>query len=479
MSPRWTLALPLAAALAGSVALLPGCFAEAPVAQAASKPNVILILVDTFRADKIGAYGYSKRKTTPNLDAFASGAMVWENAYSQNAWTVPSVASLFTGVDPQGHLCLNFRQGEKLATDTIADSQETLAESFKAGGYTTAAFIKSTVISTSHGYSQGFDQFNIVGGADQAWGHSARDLNDAAIPWLTTQVKSGKPFYAYLHFMDPHSPYKAPEPWYSKYKGSYTGPMDGAHVQLEEAFKAGKVTPADWERELALYDAEVEYWDTEFGRLWGELQKAGAASNTVVVLVADHGEAFGEHNNVFHGNLYGENIHIPLIVRGPGVKAGRMKAYGQLIDVPPTLAEMTGLQKGKNWQGRSMVGAMGGGAGHSDVIYSEYAGQRMVIDPASGLKLIVGDGATKLFDLKADPLEKANLADSRASDVTRLRAALDARQAAGVAIGKGAGKGKAEAMSADQCEMLKSLGYLEPDAPCTGAIKNDDDGDGK
>lgn len=480
MSSRWTYALPLAALLAAAGASLPACVGTAPPAEAAAKPNVILILVDTFRADKIGAYGYTKRKTTPNLDSFASGGLVWENAYSQDAWTVPSVASLFTGVDPQGHLCLNFRQGEKLATDTISDKQDTIAESFKAAGYTTAAFVKSTVISTSHGYSQGFDQFNIVGGKDQAWGYSARDLNDAAIPWLTGQIKGGKPFFAYLHFMDPHSPYKAPEPWYSKYKGSYTGPMDGAHVQLEDAFKAGKVTAADWDHELALYDAEVEYWDTEFGRLWGELQKAGAASNTVVVLVADHGEAFGEHNNAFHGNLYQENIHVPVIWRGPGIKAGRMKTYGQLVDLAPTLAELYALPKGKQWQGKSMVAAMGGGAGHTDAIYSEYAGQRMVIDPASGLKLIVGDGPNKLYDLKADPLEKTNLADSRAADVTRLRAALDARQAAGVAIGKGEGKGTSTAMSAEQCEMLKSLGYLEADAPCTSqTIHDQDDGEGK
>lgn len=470
MSFRWFATLPLVLPL---LALPHGCMVQVPPAEAAPKTNVILILVDTLRADKIGAFGYTQRKTTPNLDAFAAGGMVWERTESQNAWTVPSVASLFTGVDPQAHRTLNFKVGEKLATDTMSLQHDTISESFKAAGYGTAAFVKSTVISTSKGFSQGFDTFQVVGGKDQAWGYSARDLNDAAIPWLTTQATSGKPFFAYLHFMDPHSPYKAPEPYYSKYKGSYAGKMDGAHVQLEDAFKAGTVTAADWEHELALYDAEIEYFDAEFGRLWSELKKVGADKNTVVVLVADHGEAFGEHKNVFHGNLYQENIHVPVILRGPGIKAGRMKAWAQLVDVAPTLAELFALPKGKGWQGKSMVGAMGGGAGHSDVIYSEYAGQRMVIDPASSLKLIVGDGPTKLYDLVADPLEKNNLAESRSADVARLKPLLDARFLAGQSLSKQFPIEAGTGMTKEQCEMLLQLGYVKD------CDMEHDDGDGK
>jgi arylsulfatase A-like enzyme len=453
-----------------------GCTRTPRPADAATPPNVIVILVDTLRADKIGTYGYKQRATTPNFDAFAKGGMVWENVISQNAWTVPSVASLFTGVDPQGHRALNFKQGEKLATDTISDQHDALAESFKGAGYTTMAWVKSTVISTSHGYSQGFDKFEIVGGKDQAWGQSAKELNDVAIPGLKAALKAGKPFYSYLHYMDPHSPYKAPEPWYSKYKGSYTGPMDGAHVPLEAAFKAGTVTAADWQYELALYDAEVEYWDTEFGRLWSELEAAGAAKNTVVVVTADHGEAFGEHQNVFHGNLYQENIRIPVVLRGPGIKAGRMAADAQSIDIPPTLAELYKLPKGKVWQGKSMAAAMGGGAGHSDVLYSEYAGHRAVLEPGTRLKLILGDGACKLYELKSDPLERTNLCASRPADVARLKAAMETRFAAAQAIGQTYGQGKAEQQTPEQCEMLKALGYLDSDQPCT-PIENDDDGD--
>ncbi|MSQ03113.1 MAG: hypothetical protein EXR71_14695 [Myxococcales bacterium] len=451
------------------------CVPAAPHAEAAAKPNVIVVLVDTLRADHLGPYAYKKRPTTPNLDAFAAGGVVWENAVSPNAWTVPSVASLFTGVDPQAHQCLHFRKGERLATDSISDAHDTMAESFAANGYATAAFIKSTVLSTSHGFSQGFARFEVVGGKDQAWGYSARDLNDAALPWLTGQQKAGTPFYAYLHFMDPHSPYKAPEPWYSKYKGTYTGKLDGAHVGLDEAFKAKTVSATDWEYMLALYDAEIEYWDTEFGRFWAELQAAGVAKNTIVVLVSDHGEAFGEHQNVFHGNLYQENIHIPVVFRGPGIKPGRMRGYAQLIDVVPTLAELTASPKGRAWQGKSMVAAMAGGAGHTAAVYSEYMGHRMAIEPSTGLKLIIGDGDPKLYDLRNDPQERTNLHAARPADADRIKTQLQARFSSGQALSKQFGVGKSEAMSAEQCEMLKALGYVEADKPC-GEIKNDDDG---
>ena len=446
--------------------VLPAC-SPAP-AEAAGKPNVLLILVDTMRADSLGPYGYTKRKTTPNLDEFAKGALVWDNVVSQDAWTVPSVASLFTGVDPQAHRTLRFQVKEHVEMDTMSEMQDTIAEAFHAGGYTTSAFIKSTVIDSSRGFSQGFDAFNIVGGTDQAWGNSARDLNNAAIPALKAQQAAGKPWFTYMHFMDPHSPYKAPEPWYSKYKGAYAGKMDGAHVQIEAAVKDGSMTAEDWVHERDLYDAEVEYWDSEFGRLWKELDAAGIPKNTLVVLVADHGEGFWEHGNFFHGNLYQENIHVPIFVRGPGVKAGRMKQWAQLIDIDPTLADLCGLAKGKSWMGKSMLPAFSGGAGHSDVLYSEYVDQRMVIEPSTGLKLIVNDGPDKLYDLKNDPLEKSNLAGTRTADVSRLKPLLDARFLAGKALGQSMPTTKANQLSDEQKALLIQLGYIE-----------DDDADGK
>ena len=462
------LALPTAGAFAmlcwpAFSPLVTACVATSPEAEAATKPNVIVMLLDAQRADALGPYGYKARKTTPNLDKFASGAMVWDNVVSQDAWTVPSVASLFTGVDPQGHRTMRFQVSQRVELDTMSLLHDTMAEQFKLGGYHTGAFIKSTVIDSSRGFSQGFDDFNIVGGKDQAWGQSATQLNDAAIPWLLERGKEGKPFFAYLHYMDPHSPYKPPEPFYSKYKGSYAGKFDGAHLQIEEAFKAGatKPTAEDWEHLHALYDSEIEYWDSEFGRIYAALDGAGMTKNTVLVVLGDHGEAFYEHENIFHGNLYQENIHVPVIMRGPGVKAGRMRAFAQLVDVAPTLADLAGITKGKAWMGQSMVAAMGGGAGHSDCVYSEYVDMRMVVEPSTSLKLMLGDGPDKLFDLKADPAEKNNLASGRAADVTRLRSCADARTAAGKAVGAAYPIEKPKELDRDQLLLLCQLGYVE------------------
>lgn len=452
------LALPTAALLTLVV------LASPPSKAAPSKPNVVLVLMDTLRAQQLGAYGYTKRKPSPNIDRFAAASVVWENTSSPNAWTVPSVASIFTGVDPQAHRTLRYQQTQHVEMDTLSTAHDTLAEQMKAGGYNTAAFLKSVVIDSSRGFSQGFDLFKVVEPSrDQAWGDSAKQLNDAAIPWLATQKGATKPFFLYMHFMDVHSPYKAPQAYYDKYKGSYAGPFDGAHAAIETAIKAGKPPSAeDWAHLEALYDAELEYFDDQFQRLLDGLAANGLDQNTIVVLTGDHGEAFWEHQNAFHGNLYQENTHVPVIVRGPGLKGSRLAGYTQSIDIAPTLADLAGVPKGKHWMGTSQADAMRNRkAAAPGVVYSEYIDQRMVVEAATGLKLILNDGPVRLYDLKKDPHEANNLAAARPDDVTRLRGLLDARFAAGRALGQTFPTEQARELSAEEVEMLRQLGYVE------------------
>ncbi len=450
---RWFV-VTVACVVAGGLSL------RAPARAAAPKPNVIVVLVDALRADILGAYGYKKRATTPNLDRFAGRSVVWENALSQNAWTVPCVASTFTGVDSQAHRTLRYQAKENIEMDTLSLAHNTIAEQFQSAGYTTAAFLKSVVIDSSRGFSQGFDTFKVVGGKDQAWGYSAGQLNDVALPWIASQKGAAKPFFVYLHFMDVHSPYKAPEPYYTKYKVGESK-LTGAHNEIEAMAKANIVpTAGDIERLYGLYDAEMEYMDAEFGRLMTELIKSGLESNTIVVFTADHGEAFYEHQQWFHGNLYQENIRIPMILKIPGVAAGRMTGYSQQIDLAPTLAELAGVALSPDWMGHSQVPGMKAGRAVTDVVYSEYIEQRTVVDP-NGMKLIVNDGPTKLYDLAADPNETKNLATSRGADVTRLRALLDARFAKGKAAGAKFPASAPSTLSAEQVEALKALGYLE------------------
>jgi arylsulfatase A-like enzyme len=438
--------------------------ASAPAAPSAgARPNVIVILMDALRADALGSYG-NPRKPSPNLDRWAAGGSRWQTTVSQNAWTVPCVASLMTGVDPQAHRVLRYQGSQRVEMDTLSLSHDTMAEQFKATGYTTGALLKSVVIDSSRGFSQGFDTYRIVEPKkDQAWGESAKHLTDAALGFLDQEAGKGKPFFLYLHYMDTHSPYKAPEPWYSKYKGNYTGAFDGAHAPIEQAIKAGNIpTPADWAHLRGLYDGELAYFDSQIQRLFDSLAQRGIDKNTIVVLTADHGEAFWEHGVVFHGNLYQENIHIPMIVRGPGVKPGVLGNYTQAIDLAPTLADLAGVPKGKAWMGTSQAAPMRtGGNAAPQVVYTEYIDQRMVIDGATNLKLIINDGPVKLYDLARDPGERTNLATSRPGDVKRLRALLDARYERGRKLGQAAPAEAPRTLSNEEVEMLKELGYVQ------------------
>ena len=428
-------------------------------AHAATKPNVILILVDAMRADHLSAYGYS-RTTTPSLTRFASRGAVFENTISQAAWTVPSVASLFTGVDPQAHQMLTFKA-------KLSSAHTTIAETFKAGGYSTTGLLKSIVVEAERGYSQGFDSYTVINPKqNQADGDSGRELTDAAISFLETQKAATKPFFLYMHYMDTHSPYKAPEPYYSKYRSpSYTGPVSGAHKQIEETYEKGGQTPtaADIQQMIDLYDADVEYWDSQFGRLMANLVGSGLDPNTIVIVTADHGEAFFEHpKNVFHGHVYQENIRIPFVIKGPGVKVARLKHWAQSIDIAPTLAALTGLPLGKYWQGRNQAPVLlGTGAAPILPVYSEYADWRTVIDANSQKVMLGGPGAPMLYNLPTDGKEQTNLASGASAEVERLRGVADPRIQAARTLAGNFPADDTATMTRETCLQLLALGYTE------------------
>jgi len=438
-----------------------GCLsASEPVEAAPARPNVIIVLGDALRADKTGPYGYDARDTTPNLDRFAGRSTVFSNAICQNAWTVPSVASLFTQVEPQGHQVLRYQVEKRVEMDTMSLDHTTLAEQFKAAGYKTGALLKSKVIDSSRGFSQGFDDFRVIDGV-QAHGVTGQQLTNAATAWIDRQ-KGGEPFFLYLHYMDPHSPYMAPEPLYGKYAdGSYGGPFTGLHKEIVPYQKGEKqATDADVQHLFDLYDAEVEYFDQQFGRLMKHLVSTGVDGNTIVVVTADHGEAFSEHGQYFHGNLYQENVVVPFIVKAPGAKARTLDAWVEMIDIGATVADLAGVPKADHWMSVSQADAVRGGKPVKRLVYSEYANQKAVYDP-SGLKAIFGDGAPQLYDLKRDPHERKNLAQARPQDLARLRQAAVDRFNAGKALSANFAATESQELSDDQVEALRALGYIE------------------
>jgi len=450
-----------------------------PAPAHSEQPNVIIVLVDALRADRLGTYGFDARPTSPNLDEFATRSVVFERAISQDGWTVPSVASLFTGVYPRTHGVLRFIEPKvhlegqidgagPVMMDAMSLDHQTLAEQFSAAGYSTAAILKSDVINAGRGFEQGFDFFHFLAKKPKDRLDSGAQMTDAAIDWLDDRSSDDRPFFLYLHYMDPHTSYIAPEPFYSKYSTGFDSELDGNHAGVVAFNEPGSPEPTadDIGKLLALYDAEIEYWDTQFGRLMEHVEATGLAGDSIVVVTADHGEAFWEHGMFEHRGVFQENIHVPMILRIPGIGPRRIGTWVQMIDIGPTLTELAGVPSGDHWVARSHAAAIRDGAEVADdIVYSEWAGERTIIEP-SGLKLLIGHGEPRLYDLVTDPGEQVNLADPddqesfRPEDLARIGIELDRIIAENEALASVFSAAEQAELSEDQIEALRALGYL-------------------
>ena len=302
------------------------------------QPNIIVVLVDTLRADHLGCYGYS-RKTSPNLDVFASESLLFETAVAPSSWTWPSTASVLTGQYPLRHGVLD---GSRC---TLSLDKETMAEICIGAGVKTAAFVTNPLICESKSFDQGFESFHSLSWAD------AEVVVDAFAGWLE-QARKGR-FMAYLHFMDTHGPYAPPDEYIAK----FCDPEDENRIPEPELKKLRQVlgtrkrdaTDADRlgvECAMHRYDAEILYWDEQFGRLLGLLKEHGLDDKTIVMVTSDHGEEFLEHGGLGHGwNLYDVTLHVPLILGGPGVEPGRVKEQVELVSLLPTILDAAGIDQ--------------------------------------------------------------------------------------------------------------------------------------
>jgi arylsulfatase A-like enzyme len=322
-------------------------------------PNVLFILVDTLRRDHLTPYGY-KRDTTPEIQArlAAPGAVV-EEAYSQAPWTLPSVVSFLTGRYP----------GEMLSPDmtsfAIPDQIEPLPELLGRLGYQTGGFIGNPSLHAGAGFGRGFRTF-FAPPADIEWMKKHADtLNLHAVPWL--RAHQDRPFFAYVHYIDPHDPYQNPDMdrfgGRSPFMPDYDGPVAGDWIH---GIYTGRLELADPAHDVpyirALYDSEVRYVDRYVGELLASLDPKVLA-NTLVVLTADHGEELYDHGGWKHGQtLYDEQIHVPLFVRWDGhVKPGtRLRGTVRLLDLVPTLMAAAGGKSDPEWDGVDLLPALTG-----------------------------------------------------------------------------------------------------------------------
>jgi arylsulfatase A-like enzyme len=410
-------------------------------------PNVLVISVDTLRADHLACYGYA-RPTSPRMDALAAEGVLFEQAYSPTSWTLPGHASMLSGLSP-------YRHGALESTRRIRDDVPLLAERLRQRGYRTAAIVNAPFVQARYGFARGFERFVEAFDVRDAEGYQPR------VEELLGQLP-GPPFFVFVHYMAVHSPY-TPPPRFNRFV-SAGGPAPGVDgrrlVELNRRLAEGSVTlaPRDVDHLRSLYDGEILAVDEALGRTVDIVRRLGG-TNTLVVLTSDHGEEFLEHGALTHGStLYDEVLRVPLIVAGPGVSEGhRVSAMVSLMDIVPTLLERAGGPADATLDGRSLAGFLRGAgqASAADVIAlqtSAHDGSVRLRGLRSRSHKLVADDATgrqDVYDLGADPGERRPAGGSpEAARLARLLSGLRPLAASPVS----------EPAPAER-EALRALGY--------------------
>lgn len=428
--------LGLSLALAGCRGKSEGEVAPRPrLGGAAQGWNVVVLSIDTLRADRLGAYGYKDRPTSPHLDAQLASGLTFEAAMAPRAATWPSLASLLTGLYPSGHAVQENGYG-------FPDDLPTLPKVLHGAGYRTGAFL-SNMCKANH---QGWDDFGCTGGQD---GKTVQ----RALAWAQSLPADGKPFFLWVHLFGAHGPY---------YNGGdladreldpgYQGPVGTKKRQLDEIMTQKiPLGPRDLQHLNALYDAAVMGADGLAGTLLDSLRAAGRLDKTLVVVTADHGEELYEHNRyLYHScSVYQSTLHVPLGISAPGLIApgARVPQTVELIDVTPTLLALLGLPPLAEVHGKSLVPYLErpGEGGRGLPAFSEYGDSRLhtvldqdwklVFNPDAVEPVCIPNappghypiGRVELYDLARDPRETTNLATREKTRVAELVRLLDQR----------------------------------------------------
>jgi len=447
------------------------CDRSAPApAAAATSPNVLLVLIDTLRADKLGCYG-NDLGLTPNIDRLAGQGCLFERAFSHAPWTLPSVSSLLTSTYPIRHGA-GGRWGSPQGLTGLSSDVRTLAECFGGQGYDTGAIINVLFLSPKFGLDRGFADYDFQPPKkSQRVQRRATEVTDRALAWLKKHKRgvSGRPFFFLVHYFDPHLTYDPPKRFRERFALPADRTRDPTLFGTERDMIAlrrgrGDASLLPLYRLEHLYNGEVAYTDEQVGRLLDGVHRMGLDDSTVVVLTADHGEEFLDHGGFEHGHtLYDELIHIPLIVRYPElIKPRRVHAMVRHVDVGPTLCGLAGIHGEATFQGRSLEPVMFGRSHKDRPVLSQgnMWGPSLTSLRAGGYKLITGAGKVALFHVAVDPRERHDLAGDPSDKA--LRVAMSKAMAGMLKRARvgGDGKGQAVGLSRDELERLRALGYV-------------------
>ena len=398
----------------------------APAPRALTKPtHLLVVLVDTLRADKLGPYDADTRVRTPGLDAFVQDATTFARAHSQENWTKPSVATLLSGLMPWEHTAT---QHESVVPSAIELLPETLGEH----GFETASFIANGYVSDRFGFDQGWDSYrNYIREGRRT--HAEYVAGDV-LAWLDRRNED-KPFFLYVHTIDPHVPYRPPDEDLALYGDpSYRGVIDFSRdATLLENVKRGRIRLGERDRAHleALYDGEITYHDRHFRSILDGLERRGLTDSTMVVVTSDHGEELFDHGSVGHGHsVYEELLHVPLFVKLPGESPRRVDRSVGLVDVLPTILEAFEIPVPEELAGRSFLGELRAvSLGPDRGTVSAFMDHWRTLN-VGRWKLVERPGrGAALYDLDADPQEANDMAESHPLTRVWLRGLLGERLA--------------------------------------------------
>ena len=408
------------------------------------RPNVVLIVIDSLRADSLSSYGHS-RVTSPNIDALAREGFMFTNAYTIAASTGPAMAGMMTGHLPyyvDGEILYRDRHGlGRFATEGedggyahnsgIPRAMDTLAERLKREGYKTAAFVTNAHVKEVFNFDQGFDHFEDLCSITNQSPHSpAGEVSDRVNAWLTTQKE--EPFFIYVHYNDVHYPYLPPREFLNVFPFARS-PLNDQLLQTawrNETDLALDPNSNALEHAKGLYDTEIWYTDKSIGSVINHLDTNGLADSTAVIVTADHGEEFLDHGGTIHkGKLFDELMHIPMVGRLPDGKSLKLDNIVRNIDVMPTVLAMAGVDvSGESFDAESFLPMLHGVAPTTERdVFSNFPqrsrGPHVQMIRTVKHKLIYFPSVpneSQFFDLIDDPLEKKNLFDANQPNVKRL-----------------------------------------------------------
>ena len=432
-------------------------------------PDIFLFTVDTLRADHLPIYGYA-RDTAPWLTSLAEHGMVFDNGYGTSSWTVPSVASLLTGMQPWQlgvSNAPNLPKAEALRRPRIPEAAVSIAEWLGGVGYETFGITSNAHLTQVQGFGQGFDVFRSLGFVNAY--AVGRELERS----LDLISASESPVFVWIHLFDPHDPYVRHDPWMKEWDPDFTSfsselpngkAIPGEAIVSLRKRRVFQRNGAGLPHLRSLYDAEIRYADETLSQM---MQALDVGTGDIVIFAADHGDEFRDHGSLGHRvNLYQETVRVPIVLAGPGIETGRNSRPVSLVQLPRTIAELVGSGSGSappaEWVGPSLLSGSPGGESspltlelvRSDGLkmWSVIEGSwKLILDPAT-------EGGKLLFDLEEDPGELHNLASSQTERCDRMQERLE-QHLASLSVLEPAFTD--DPLDPEVQEQLRAMGYLE------------------